>query len=212
VLLVSRATGVSSAGIAGALALERVLDAICYLTLLVSASWLLDLPDAVVRWRTPASIALGLLAIVLVSMGFVARRGPFSRVPAAAVERGRIHAYLRQFGGTVGTVGTPARLGGAMTLSLLAWALQVVTYHLVARAAHLPVPFGASVAAMLAIGISFLVRATPGNIGVFQVIYAITMRGFGIEEGPAVAAALLIQVVQVIPTIIIGTLAAICHR
>jgi uncharacterized protein (TIRG00374 family) len=207
VLFVSRATGVSSARVAGALALERVLDAVSYLALLVSASWLLEVPDAVARWRTSASVGLGLLAIVMTSLGLVARCGGFSSAESAA-ERGKVHAYLRRFGASVATLGTPARLSGAMALSLLAWTLQVVTYHLVARAAHLPVPFAASVGAMLAIGISFLVRATPGNVGVFQVIYALTMRGFGIEEGPAVAAALLIQLIQIIPTILIGMLAS----
>jgi uncharacterized membrane protein YbhN (UPF0104 family) len=105
-------------------------------------------------------------------------------------------------------VATPSRLASALVLSLLAWSLQVATYHLTARAAHLPLPLAGSVAAMLAVGISFLVRATPGNIGVFQVIYALTVRSFGVAEGPAIAVALLIQTLQVIPTIVLGTLAA----
>jgi uncharacterized membrane protein YbhN (UPF0104 family) len=61
---------------------------------------------------------------------------------------------------------------------------------------------------MLAVGISFVVRATPGNVGVFQVVYALAVRSFGIAEGPAVAVAMLIQTLQVIPTIILGILAA----
>jgi uncharacterized membrane protein YbhN (UPF0104 family) len=89
-----------------------------------------------------------------------------------------------------------------------AWALQVATYHLVALAAHLSLPFAGSVAAMLAVGISFLIRATPGNVGVFQVVYALTVRSFGIAEGPAVAVALLIQMLQVVPTVLVGTLVA----
>jgi uncharacterized membrane protein YbhN (UPF0104 family) len=103
---------------------------------------------------------------------------------------------------------TPGRLVAGMVLSLAAWSLQVATYHLAARAAHLPLPLTGSVAALLAVGISFLVRATPGNVGIFQVIYALTVRSFGIAEAPAVAVALLIQTVQVVPTVGIGTLAA----
>jgi uncharacterized membrane protein YbhN (UPF0104 family) len=51
------------------------------------------------------------------------------------------------------------------------------------------------------------VRATPGNVGVFQAVYALTVRSFGIGESDAVAAALLIQAVQVLPTLILGSVA-----
>jgi uncharacterized membrane protein YbhN (UPF0104 family) len=95
-----------------------------------------------------------------------------------------------------------------MALSLGAWALQVATYHLVARAAHLALPVAGSIAGLLAVGISFLVRATPGNVGVFQVVYALTASSFGVSEGPAVAVAVLIQVVQVLPTLMVGTVVA----
>jgi uncharacterized membrane protein YbhN (UPF0104 family) len=61
---------------------------------------------------------------------------------------------------------------------------------------------------MLAIGISFLVRTTPGNIGIFQVIYAMTVASFGVTQPAAVATALLIQAVQIIPTVLLGSLAA----
>ena len=169
VLIVSRSTGVSAKRVTGALALERVLDVVSYLTLLVAATWMLELPDMLVRWRTAASVALAIIAILLVWLA------------------------------------SPARLSVAMLLSLGAWGLQVTTYHAVAVAAHLPLPLSGSIAALLAIGISFLIRATPGNIGVFQLIYAMTVRGFGIAEGPAVAAALLIQTIQVLPTIVVGT-------
>jgi uncharacterized membrane protein YbhN (UPF0104 family) len=51
------------------------------------------------------------------------------------------------------------------------------------------------------------VRATPGNVGVFQAVYALTVRSFGVGESDAVAAALLIQAVQVLPVLILGSAA-----
>jgi uncharacterized protein (TIRG00374 family) len=203
VLLVSRATGVSSARVAAALALERVLDAVSYLTLLVSAAWLLELPDMLVRWRTAASLALGGVVVGLMVLGVSS-----GRAAAPTSPEGRVRAYLRRFTSSMNDLASPGRLVVAMVLSLGAWALQVATYHLIALAAHLPISLSGSIAAMLAIGISFLVRATPGNVGVFQVIYAVTVSRFGIAEGPAVAVALLIQTIQVLPTVAIGSIAA----
>jgi uncharacterized protein (TIRG00374 family) len=119
-----------------------------------------------------------------------------------------VRSYLQRMRASLSLVASPSRLMVAMLLSLSAWILQVATYHLTARAAQLPLPLAGTVAAMLAIGISFLLRATPGNLGVFQVIYALTVRSFGVAEGPAVAVALLIQTLQVVPTVILGTLVA----
>ena len=209
VLLVSRAAGVSSARVAAALALERVLDAASYLTLLVGATWMVDLPEMLVRWRVIASVALGLIVITMLGTRreqqiLRLRR----RMTGDGGPEGRVRSYIRRFTSSANDIASPGRLSLAMLLSLGAWALQVVTYHVVALAAHLPISLSGSVAAMLAIGISFLVRATPGNVGVFQLIYAMTVSRFGIADGPAVAAALLIQMIQVLPTVLIGMFAA----
>lgn len=211
VLLVSRAAGIPSAGVLAALALERTLDVVSYLVLLVSAAWMLDLPDHVAQWRVAAA---GVLALAILSLGVLGKAssraapagaGGFAPVPGSWA---RVAAYLRRVRSDAALVGSPPRLASAMLLSIAAWSLQVATYHLTARAAHLPLPLAGSVAAMLAVGISFLVRATPGNVGVFQVVYALTVRSFGIAEGAAVAVALLIQTVQVVPTVVVGTLLA----
>jgi uncharacterized protein (TIRG00374 family) len=209
VLLVSRATGVSSARVAAALALERVLDAVSYLVLLVSAAWMMELPENVLRWRMAASVALAIVVVALMALG--ASRGSEEQVPRpwlGTTTKWRLRSYAQRFTSSANDIATPGRLALAMVLSLGAWALQVATYHTVALAAHLPISLSGSIAALLAIGISFLVRATPGNVGVFQLIYAMTARGFGIAEGPAVAAALLIQTIQVLPTVVIGTVMA----
>lgn len=205
VLLVARASGVAGAQVASALALERVLDAVSYLTLLGGAALLLELPPVLMRWRALSLVALGLAACAL----FTLAAWPGERVESATSSSvGRVRASIIRFAWQLAEIGSPLRLGAAMVLSLAAWGLQVATYHAIALAAHLPVPLAASVAAMLTIGISFLVRATPGNVGVFQVIYVVTMGRFGIAPSPALAAALLIQVVQVVPTVALGTIAA----
>jgi uncharacterized protein (TIRG00374 family) len=208
VLLVARATGVSSARVLAALALERTLDILSYLTLLVSTAWMVDLPGHIARWRSGATTALAVVALLVIALGVRARRTTSGRVGAPAVREGRFAAYLDRMRGGAVLGATPPRLLAGMLLSLAAWSLQVATYHLAARAAHLPLPLTGSIAALLAVGISFLVRATPGNVGIFQVIYALTVRSFGIPEAPAVAVALLIQTVQVVPVMLVATVAA----
>jgi uncharacterized protein (TIRG00374 family) len=209
VLLVSRAAGVSSARVLAALTLERLLDAACYLALLGGAAWLLELPPTIARWRGVATAALAVGAVAVVALGVLAgRRRVCDMDQDDALAAGAIRVYLRRFTAGVAEVASLPRLAAATILSLAAWALQVGTYHLVARAANLPLPLAGSIAAVLAVGLSFLVRATPGNVGVFQVAYALTVRPLGVAEGPAIAVALLIQAVQVLPVLLVGSLVA----
>jgi uncharacterized protein (TIRG00374 family) len=224
VLLVSRSAGVSSARVLAALAMERVLDAVSYLVLLVGAAWLLELPHAVARWRMAASAVLAAVTLALITLVIAARRssarngspadatlGSDLAENVAALSRwslARIGEYTRRFASGIAELASASRLAVGMALSIGAWALQVATYHLCARAAHLPLSLAGSIAALLVVGVSFLVRATPGNVGVFQMVYALTARSFGLPEAPAVAVALLIQTIQVLPTIAVGTLVA----
>jgi uncharacterized protein (TIRG00374 family) len=203
VLIVARAAGVSSAGVLAALALERALDMLSYLLLLVGAAWLLPVPPALARWRGPAAATLG-VALVLVVILAVRGESHAGAPPGS----GRVRAYLHGFRAAATAVASPLRLGVGALLSLAAWALQVATYHVVALAAHSALPLAGSVSALLAVGISFLFRATPGNVGVFQMVYAVAAGAFGVNEGAAVAVAGLIQLVQVGPTVLVGTLAA----
>lgn len=209
VLLVSRASGASSARVFAALALERLLDMMTYLLLLVAAVSMLELPWGIARWRPLAWTALGILAVMFALFA----RAPDAAVPPSRAERAlsigeRIRNYGRGFTGGLALGASPLRLAAALLLSLGAWALQVATYHLAARAGHLPIPLAGSIAALLVIGVSFLVRATPGNVGVFQVAYLLAARSFGMPETPALAVAILIQALQVGPTLVAGLLAA----
>ena len=209
VLIVSRHSGIAASRVASALALERILDGVSYLVLLSGAAFMLDLPDAIARWRIPALIGLVGSIVALIVLATTSRSAAMelARVTTAW---GRARVSIRRFASSATEIASPARLVIAMLLSLCAWALQVATYHTIALAAHLPLPLAGSIAAMLAIGISFLIRGTPGNVGIFQVIYAVTVGSFGITKPAAVAAALLIQAVQIVPTVVLGTFAV--HR
>lgn len=208
VLLVARGAGVSSAGVLAALAIERAFDALSYLALLVTAAWLLPLPAAILRWRGAASVALAVVTIALVVLLQRARGATRHDAEAGGGDRSRLAAYARRFRTVLRTTVSPASFASGAALSVVAWLLQIATYHLVARAAHAPLPVAGSIAALLAVGVSFLLRATPGNVGIFQVVYALTVAPFGVPRADAIAVAVLIQMVQVGPTLLAGLLAS----
>jgi uncharacterized membrane protein YbhN (UPF0104 family) len=91
-----------------------------------------------------------------------------------------------------------------MALSLLAWACQLWTFQLAAAAAHVPIPLAGSLACLLGINVGLIIRATPGNVGFFQFVYALTAGEFGVPRDEAIAVSLLIQTIQILPLTLLG--------
>jgi len=207
VIFVARAAHVQSAKILATLALERMFELIGYIVLLALAVSFLELPPALERLRPLAWLAL---AGVTGLMIFLVRR-------PEEIKPRRIHmvgwfdktrAYLRHFVDTLGGISTGPRFAAALVLSVAVWALQLWTYSLTARAAHFNLPLVGTVAAILAVNLGFAIRATPGNVGVFQMMYAVTAAGFGLDKDLAIGVAFLIQTQQILPITVLGILMA----
>jgi uncharacterized protein (TIRG00374 family) len=204
VVFVSRAAHVQSAKVLATLALERMFELIGYIVLLALSVSFLELPASLDRTRPVAWILLvGVVALMI----FLVRRPERAEPIAAPVLlgwRARVAAYLRHLMRTIGGISTGPRFLSAMALSVGIWALQVWTYALTARAADFDLSLVGTVAAILAVNLGFAVRATPGNVGVFQAMYAATAAGFGKDSDKAIAVAFLIQTQQIIPVTLIG--------
>jgi glycosyltransferase 2 family protein len=204
VVFVARATHVQSAKILATLALERMFEFVGYIVMLALSVSFLALPPNLARTRPVAWAALAGVTLLMI---YLIRR------PEATVElaiapatnwRSRIGNYFRHFGRTIGGISTGPRFAVSLVLSVGIWALQVWTYSLTARAAHFDIPLVGTVATILAVNLGFALRATPGNVGGFQVLYALTAVGFGMDKDQAIAVALLIQTQQIIPITLIG--------
>jgi uncharacterized membrane protein YbhN (UPF0104 family) len=116
----------------------------------------------------------------------------------------RARLYGRSFFRTLTAMSTGGRFIGALACSIVVWVLQAATYHLTAMAAHFDLPLIGTIAALLAVNTGFAVRATPGNLGVFQMLYAVTAAAFGMDKDAAAGVALLIQLQQILPVTLIG--------
>ena len=81
---------------------------------------------------------------------------------------------------------------------------ELGSYHLVARAAQLPLSLTGSLIALLSVNLGFVLRATPANVGVFELSYAAAAVAQGAPAGAALAVGMLIHLVQDVPTIALG--------
>jgi glycosyltransferase 2 family protein len=204
VIFVSRAAHITSAKVLATLALERLFELIGYVVMLALAVSFLPLPPVLERTRPFAWFALALIAGFLI---YLVRRPESPDQIIASTEigwRAKTRQYGRRFMQALAGISTGPRFGAALALSVAIWALQLATYALTAEAAHFPIPLVGTVAAILAVNIGFAIRATPGNVGVFQMLYAATTTAFGLDENQAIAVAFLIQTQQILPVTLLG--------
>ena len=204
VIFVARAAHVPSAKVLATLALERLFELIGYVIMLALAVSLLPLPHALERTRPFAWIALALIAAGMIYLVRRTERAEETILVNPSGWRARTRQYGQRFMQALAGVSTGPRFAGALLLSVAGWTLQVATYALTARAAHFPLPLVGTVACILAVNIGFAIRATPGNVGVFQMLYAVTATAFGMDREAAIAVAFLIQTQQILPVTILG--------
>lgn len=210
IVFVARSSGLPSSTVLATLALERLFDALAYVLLVVGSAILLPLPAAFDFYRRPAQL---LLAVMVVGFGALLIRGR-STAPAAAEARaeqarpgsalGRARLYVVRVGRSISELSSGSRFAGAFALSLVAWGLQLAVFAIGARAAGAPLSLAGNLVALLAVNAGLLVRATPGNVGVFQLAYALAAAQFGMARDTAIAVSLLIQSLQIIPTTLLG--------
>jgi uncharacterized protein (TIRG00374 family) len=204
VVFVARAAHVQSAKILATLALERMFELVGYWIMLALAASFLELPPMLVRLRPVAWVGL---VVIFGLMIYLIRRPEKAEAPAVqalAGWRSRFAAYMKHFARTIGGISTGPRFAWALALSVGIWALQVWTYALTARAANFNLSLVGTVAAILGVNLGFALRATPGNVGVFQAMYALIAVAFGMDQDQAIAVAFLIQTQQIIPVTLMG--------
>ena len=195
----SRATG---AAILATMALERLLVSVPFIVLLIVTGAIHPLPASLHDGRSLALLALGLA----MAAWFVVRRRPSPRgVPAPSLvdapPRGRVSMAIGRFGTAMRDLLTPRRTAAVLGWAVAHWTLQFVALAVTAEALGFAMPVGGSLLALLGMSASGSVRATPGNIGVNQLIYVGTAEAMGLPGAGALAVALVMQVVQTVPVL-----------
>jgi uncharacterized protein (TIRG00374 family) len=202
VIFVSRTAHVSSAKVLATFALERLFEFIGYVLLLVLGIWLLPLPSYLAQLRPFALLALVAVTALMIFLVLKDAREDHRSDPSGWIAH--LRAYVRGFINTLSHVSTGPRFVIALLLSIGSWGLQIATYHMTAMAVHFPITFTGTVAAILAVNIAFAIRPTPGNVGVFQALYALAAGALGFDTNDATAVAILIQAQQILPVTAIG--------
>lgn len=206
VLLMSRASGIHAPGALASVVLEHLIRTAGFVVFVVVAALLTRSPLPHDR----ASLALLMaVAVAVALLGSRSRGGRVAGHRSRAWRRSpRVVRVARVFALRTLASGrrimTPTRLALAAPFTLVVWVCELGSYHIVALAAQLPLSLTGSLLALLAVNLGFVLRATPANVGVFELSYAAAAVAQGAPPGAALAVGMLIHLVQDVPTIALG--------
>ncbi len=202
-MVVTRATGLRKSSVIATIGLERLVNVTAFVLLALAAPVLVPIPGWAGHWRS-AGIAVLPLAIVLIVVAGVLFLRPSTKRSAAGVVRRRSRLFATRVWRAARRGATPRRIALAFLFAIADHLLELASYHAAARAAHFPMSVSASFIALLVVNVGFVARATPGNIGVFELSYAAAAHTFGLPADRAIGVALLLHLVQDLPTTLIG--------
>jgi uncharacterized membrane protein YbhN (UPF0104 family) len=191
-----RFTRLPAVPLLGSMAVERLIDFCALLLMLVLLAWALPLPP----WLSSAHRYVILAAVVL-GGGIVLLHILSRKLGHAGGVRGVIHGLA--YGSSA--LLKPHLLGLALLNTVVEWFLTATVVQLVLFAHGIDLPWsGTLLLTVLCMG-SFAIPLTPAGIGVFEVASRLVMPTlFDVSEADAVAAALTIHAILLVPVVAIG--------
>ncbi len=199
----------------GSLAVDRVLDALCVVILLVVAMLAPDFPAGFAIAGTPVrSTAFVMAGVVAVAFGglFAVATWPHPmealvvRITTAVLPRfsHRIGALVHSVAAGLSVVREPSRFLAAFAWAMAHWLMNGLAFWLGFRAVGVVAPFTAAlfVQAIIVIGVS--VPSSPGFVGVFETMAKLALPVYGVSQAQAVTWAIGFHVLSYIPITVIG--------
>lgn len=206
-ILVGRREAIPTSAAFGSVVLERAIDTLSLALIAVPAAVVAGAPT----WAVQTALLVAVVATAIVAVaqtpipaavvGWLGRRvGPALRSGLASAGR---------FAAAMDGHDRPAALAGAGGLSIVAWVLDGVTYWSVAQALGIDLaPAGAMfVAAITVLGTA--IPSAPGYIGTFELAASAAARSLGVPPEQALAYALLVHVLTVLPLAIGGAVSLV---
>jgi uncharacterized protein (TIRG00374 family) len=189
-LLVTRAR-LGRAQAVGLVLMDQVLQGAAKCATIFAAALTMPLPP----WARAGAAALVLgvgLGTVLLAVAVVGTKGSSPR------PRRLIPNAVRQLGEALATFRSPSRATAALGLAIAKQAAEIIAVLCVQRAFDIHLPFGSAILVVAALGLSTLIPATPGNLGVFEGTIVAVYAGFGVRPEDATAMAITQHAVYLI--------------
>jgi uncharacterized protein (TIRG00374 family) len=211
VVAIHREAGTSRSEALGTTLVERLLDVLVLLVLLLAVFPFVP----AISWF---GVAVGILAVVGVGaiagilvlwryqarpLGFLLR--PLRWLPGVSDERASAAAesLLRGFQGL-----RSFRAGlVALTLTFATWLAVALSFWLAIRGLHEGLGYDAAVLVVVATTFALVIPSLPASLGVFEAATIVSLEPFGVGDSRALACAVVLHVLSFVPFIAAGLVA-----
>ncbi len=171
---------------------EKLLDAVTLLIVCSPVPWLLPtLPG----WVTKAMLVCGSIAFgVLFALFFAVGR----------VEAHEPRSWFGRFIAGMHVVRSPRRLALATITLMLTWAADLLAVTLVLHAVGIEITVAGAMFILFSFNLAIAIPSTPAQVGALQVGALAATKLMHIPDEPALAFALLYQMMQILPLLVVG--------
>lgn len=197
---------------ASTIVLEKLLDSLTFLAIVVALSTMLVVPDGLV---TPLASITAVVVTTFAALGVAigqqdvlvrcVRKLPpaVGRISLRPLREG-VEAALDH----LSAVARPGLIVALLSLSFATWGLAVVANGLVSEALDLRVPLAAPFVVLLVVQLGTAVPTTPARIGVFESLCVAALAPFGVPFTDALLFGILLHIVAYAPPLVLGGLFA----
>ncbi|HEY3975000.1 MAG TPA: lysylphosphatidylglycerol synthase transmembrane domain-containing protein [Candidatus Sulfotelmatobacter sp.] len=182
----------------GTLAVEKVLDGLALVGMVLFSIWALHPPPWVFQLLKAAILIFGAALVLLVVLRYRTRllidivRRAFRSMRLSALE-GKFDGLLNSFADGLSAIGSAGQMLALLLLTATIWATEAGTIWGLARALGLAVSLKSAVIASAVLGLGLMIPAAPGGVGTYELFGTEAFKLTGIAASSALALTVVIH-------------------
>lgn len=212
VVLFSRTLGITKTESFTMVMLEVLFDGITLIMLIFGSSFLIVLPD----WMVRGELVILLTCVLLFGFLFwYLHRGPRDPNPNSWLRRKLPERIVREWGNMrhsfhdgLHMLKSGRHLAAVVLMSVLSWIFHALLVLFLLWSFGFDFAFWVAIVVMIVNTLAIMIPLTPGNIGTFQFACIVGLGFFGVEKDKALGFSLLLHAVEVAPVFILGLLSS----
>jgi uncharacterized membrane protein YbhN (UPF0104 family) len=194
--------GLTAVGAASLIVIDQMLVGFAKITLLLMALALAPIPPEAIRWIVALSAFLTAAFVALLALAVFHAR--VQRCVDRVASLNWLVAPLRHLSRSLTVIRSPGLLASVAVLALAKKATEIGAAFAVQFACGIEPSFAAAVLAVAAVSVTTMVPVVPGNLGVYTAAVFAVYQSLGVPAPQALAAGLLQQAVDVVPSLLVG--------
>ena len=201
-------TGIPKAFALSTIVMEKILDGVVYLVILLAVLTSVVLP----AWVRNAGVATGVVSTMLMAavLGAVIAKAQLTHVIwqvadwVPAFHRLRVSAAAQSALDSLDVWRHPTQALRLVAWSGIVWGSTVLLNYFALRALHLSAPFMAAVVVLVFVQVGLRIPSSPGSIGVFHYLCILALALFGVDRDAALGYAIVLHLLNFLPQSLLG--------